>query len=119
MMDSDSENPCVWVVILNFNGQDYLQDCVRSLQATDYAALHILIVDNASEDDSTADATDLRLRLGTLYAETLDQDDRARPLFEEAFEQIDATDRLANPLAELYDTVAQALGQGEHGRETL
>jgi GT2 family glycosyltransferase len=38
--------------VLNWNGARVVGDCVRSLLAQDYPALDILVVDNASTDDS-------------------------------------------------------------------
>ena len=56
-------------------------------------------------DDTTADANDLRIRLATIYADALEDDERARPLFEEAYAQLGVSDRLSTPLAELYERV--------------
>ena len=46
--------PPVSVVIVNFNGRRYLEDCLRSLMLMDYPAgkLEIIVVDNASTDGS-------------------------------------------------------------------
>jgi GT2 family glycosyltransferase len=48
------EWPQVTVIILNYNGWRFLPACLNSLAATDYPveALDILVVDNASHDDS-------------------------------------------------------------------
>ncbi len=40
------------VVVLNWNGHDYLRDCLRSLFAQTYEDARILVVDNASPDAS-------------------------------------------------------------------
>lgn len=55
------------------------------------------------DDHSTADALDLRLRLATLYADRLDDDERARPHFEAALEGLGARATIADPLAALYE----------------
>jgi len=44
--------PGVTALVLNWNGARVVGDCVRSLQAQDYPALQILVVDNASTDGS-------------------------------------------------------------------
>lgn len=45
-------NPRVAVIVLNWNGQDVLGHCLRSLMASDYLNLQILVVDNGSSDGS-------------------------------------------------------------------
>lgn len=42
----------VSVVIVNFNSLDWLMECLPSLSAQTYPSLEIIIVDNASDDDS-------------------------------------------------------------------
>jgi GT2 family glycosyltransferase len=42
------------IVILNYNTRDLLRDCLRSLQAARGLALDVIVVDNASRDDSVA-----------------------------------------------------------------
>lgn len=44
--------PLVSVVILAFNGIEYLRDCVASVLAQTYPNIEIIVVDNASEDGS-------------------------------------------------------------------
>jgi GT2 family glycosyltransferase len=44
--------PLISVIVLNYNAQDYLINCLRSLEATAYPNLEILLVDNASTDKS-------------------------------------------------------------------
>ena len=46
------------VVVLNWNGRDYLRDCLRSLFAQTYPDTKVLIVDNASPDESWRIAAD-------------------------------------------------------------
>lgn len=44
----------VSIVILNWNGKDIMQKCLPSVLATQYPNFEIIIVDNASTDDSVA-----------------------------------------------------------------
>jgi len=44
--------PLVSVIVLNYNGQKYVSECLNSLLNTDYANFKIIFVDNASTDDS-------------------------------------------------------------------
>ncbi len=46
------KQPLVYVIILNFNGSRWLQPCLQSLRATEYANFKTVLVDNASSDDS-------------------------------------------------------------------
>jgi hypothetical protein len=44
--------PLVYVIILNYNGAQITLDCVRSVPNLDYPNFRVLVVDNASKDDS-------------------------------------------------------------------
>lgn len=44
--------PLVSVIIVNFNGREYLEDCLSSLKRTSYENKEIILVDNGSSDDS-------------------------------------------------------------------
>ncbi|MEF3691514.1 MAG: glycosyltransferase family 2 protein [Candidatus Moraniibacteriota bacterium] len=44
--------PKVFVIILNYNGQKVLRNCLDSLYRDDYPNKEVVVVDNASEDDS-------------------------------------------------------------------
>lgn len=47
-------SPRVAVIVVNYNGRDHLEYCLPSLEATDYPAFDIVVVDNASRDGSAA-----------------------------------------------------------------
>ena len=47
-----NSTPQVSVIVLNYNGQKYVSECIGSLLDTDYANFEIIFVDNASTDDS-------------------------------------------------------------------
>ncbi len=44
--------PLVSVIILNYNGREYLLDCLNSVLGSDYPSLEVVLVDNGSSDGS-------------------------------------------------------------------
>lgn len=44
--------PTVWIVILNYNGAQITLNCVDSVLKVDYGNFRVIVVDNASTDDS-------------------------------------------------------------------
>jgi GT2 family glycosyltransferase len=46
--------PHVTILILNYNGQPLLNDCIQSVLATEYPTFEVVLVDNASTDDSVS-----------------------------------------------------------------
>ena len=48
----ERDEPCVYVVLLNWNGWQDTLECMRSLQRMEYQNWHALVVDNGSTDDS-------------------------------------------------------------------
>jgi GT2 family glycosyltransferase len=46
--------PPVSLIVLNWNGRQFLEDCLSSLLGLDYAEFSVIVVDNASADDSVA-----------------------------------------------------------------
>lgn len=46
--------PVLGVVIVNYLGKDFIRSCLESVFATNYPALRVVLVDNASPDDSVA-----------------------------------------------------------------
>ena len=51
-MKKRKNNPLVSVIILNWNGKEYLEDCLCSLKAQSFKEFEIVLVDNGSTDDS-------------------------------------------------------------------
>ena len=47
-------NPAVSIVIPNWNGVPHLPECIASLQAQTFSDFELIVVDNASSDDSLA-----------------------------------------------------------------
>ena len=60
-METDPDIPTVRVIIVNYNGGDYLARCLGALVAQDGAAWEAVVVDNGSTDGSL-DALPARLR---------------------------------------------------------
>lgn len=48
----NKKNPCVSVIVVNYNGRAYLDECLSSLLAQTYPAIEIIFVDNGSSDSS-------------------------------------------------------------------
>jgi len=44
--------PLISVIILNYNGKDYIEECLDSVLYQTYEPLEIIVVDNASNDSS-------------------------------------------------------------------
>ncbi|TAK34032.1 MAG: glycosyltransferase family 2 protein [Chloroflexota bacterium] len=61
-MSRQSGLPLVSVLIVAYNGQDYLGRCLDSLAQSDYPCFETIVVDNASTDSSVAVATQHHLR---------------------------------------------------------
>ncbi len=51
-MNSTTNFPLISIVIPNHNGSRFLENCLRSLQSQTYRKMEIIVVDNASQDDS-------------------------------------------------------------------
>ena len=51
-MTARSQEALVSVVIVNFNGRHFLEDCFRSLTQQTYGNYEMILVDNGSKDDS-------------------------------------------------------------------
>lgn len=47
-----AQQPGLTVVILNFNGREFLGECIESVLRSDYKCSEVIVVDNASSDDS-------------------------------------------------------------------
>jgi GT2 family glycosyltransferase len=48
------QNPLVSVVLVNFNGKRFLNNCLRSIFSNSYSNLEVIVVDNNSSDNSLA-----------------------------------------------------------------
>src|SRR5262245_39842324 len=45
-------SPLVYILIVNYNGRRWLEDCFKALLATEYGNFKVLFIDNDSADDS-------------------------------------------------------------------
>ncbi|MEJ3744240.1 glycosyltransferase family 2 protein [Actinomycetes bacterium KLBMP 9797] len=62
-MDTAAETPLVSVVVPNYNYAESLAVCLRGIQAQTYPNLEVVVVDDASTDDSVAVAEALGVRV--------------------------------------------------------
>ena len=46
------KNGLVSIIILNYNGNDFLEDCIDSIKEETVGNFEIIVVDNASPDNS-------------------------------------------------------------------
>lgn len=53
-MSNETVPPTVSIIIVNWNGRDYLRPCLDSLRQQTYRAFEVVLVDNGSTDDSIA-----------------------------------------------------------------
>lgn len=56
------QGPLVTIVIVNWNGQEFLKNCLDSIQQITYEFFNVIVVDNASTVDSPAAIQFLGLR---------------------------------------------------------
>jgi GT2 family glycosyltransferase len=45
-------NPKISIIILNWNGEKYIKECLESVLKTEYPNFEVIVVDNASTDRS-------------------------------------------------------------------
>jgi hypothetical protein len=50
--EEKTQSPLVYIIVLNYNGLEWLKKCIPSLQKTNYSNYKILVVDNNSSDNS-------------------------------------------------------------------
>lgn len=49
-----SNQPLISIIILNYNGKEFIKECIDSVLKSNYSAFEIIILDNASTDGSFA-----------------------------------------------------------------
>ena len=52
-------NPLVSIIMLNYNGSNYIEDCILSIKNQSYDNVETIVVDNASTDDSLKKVGDI------------------------------------------------------------
>ena len=55
------------VIIVNYNGADYLQACLESVLRQGYASFEVIVVDNSSDDDSKQVLEEYSSRVKVVY----------------------------------------------------
>lgn len=56
----EKENPLISVIVPVYNGQDYLEKCIDSIERQTYKSLEVIIVNDGSTDDTAAVCVRLR-----------------------------------------------------------
>ncbi|MGD6934013.1 MAG: glycosyltransferase family 2 protein [Candidatus Bathyarchaeia archaeon] len=52
MLKADADKPLVSIIIVNYNGQRFLDKCLTSVFKTNYSRFEVILVDNSSRDGS-------------------------------------------------------------------
>lgn len=65
---SKVSSPVMSIIVLNYNGKGFLEDCLSSIFKSNYSNFEVILVDNSSTDDSLVSAEakfagDLRLKI--------------------------------------------------------
>jgi GT2 family glycosyltransferase len=50
--DAASDTPLVSVIVLNYNGKDVLEECIKSILNSNYSRVEVIVIDNGSTDES-------------------------------------------------------------------
>lgn len=67
-----SDEPLISVIIPVCNGQDYLDNCIRSIESQTYGNLEVIIVNNGSTDETAAICEGLQSKYDNVHVLTLD-----------------------------------------------
>lgn len=49
---NSNNNPLIYIIVLTFNGEIWVENCLNSLLRTSYPYIKILVIDNASQDST-------------------------------------------------------------------
>ena len=80
-MSSKNKDPTIAIIVLNWNGWENSIECLESIYKVDYPQYHLILVDNASEDDSLEKIRDYcrgDLKTDSNYVEYTEQN---KPIF--------------------------------------
>jgi GT2 family glycosyltransferase len=64
------EKPLVYIVLLNYNGAEDTVDCLKSLEKVAYSNMQVVVVDNASTDDSVALLRSIQNQYGFVFLQS-------------------------------------------------
>ena len=109
-----SDEPLISVIVPVYNGQDYLENCIRSIEDQTYGNIEVIIVNDGSTDATGSVCDRLKRSYGNVQVLTLDDEgvSAARNTGIDAAEGdfvmfVDADDRLCTEtLRILYDCMA-------------
>ena len=59
MFEKSKNCPSVSIIIVNYNGKEFLRQCLLTLLDTDYPNFEVVVVDNASTDESIKENEDI------------------------------------------------------------
>ena len=54
MSREENEKPLISVIVPVYNGQDYLEDCIDSIEKQTYENTEIIIINDGSTDDTAS-----------------------------------------------------------------
>lgn len=66
-MKENKKNPLVCIIIVNWNGGETIEKCIKSLKITSYPNYRIIVVDNASTDDSIKKLKKINPKIEVIY----------------------------------------------------
>ena len=66
----EKEKPLVFIILLNYNGTDDTIDCLKSLKKVDYPNMKVIVVDNASTDNSVNRLVDFQKKYSYIFLQS-------------------------------------------------
>ena len=94
-----NKDPTIAIVVLNWNGWENSIECLESIYKVDYPQYHLILVDNASEDDSLEKIRDYcrgDLKTDSNYVEYTDEN---KPIF---IKEIEYNEIMKNELEQAF-----------------
>jgi len=112
---AEKKQPLISVIVPVYNGQDYLEDCILSIENQTYEDLEIIIINDGSTDGTGAVCVKLKEKYDNIYVITMEDEgvsaarnagiDMAKGGF---ITFVDADDRLRPKMLQvLYDSILQ------------
>ena len=74
MSRTEEEKPLISVIVPVFNGQDYLEKCIESIEKQTYKNLEIIIINDGSTDDTAAVCVKLRENYENIHVITTEDE---------------------------------------------